>query len=332
MQWKHKMMNRAFFLVLPQAHILDLAGPLQIIMTLEELGISSIKTQCIGPQSNAEAFQRVMLGQLAPLPEKLGADDVVFVIGSKLNNGLMSSRAWLDAAAWLKNQVVNQKNPPFVAGICTGTFLLGQAGLLDGRLCTTHHQFMQQLRRLHPAAQVVDNRVCVQDGKIWTSAGVVSGIDLALQLIAQSFGDHVAIQVARENVVHFRRFSNDPELAVKFRYRTHGNQLVHTMQDEISNNLSRPWTCQALAKKSGFSSRHLARIFKAETGITMKRYQLELRMDLARRLITGSTLTLDRIAERCGFSSMQAFRSNWNKHESMPPSQLRQMSRQPETE
>lgn len=326
------MMNRAFFLVLPNVHMLDLAGPLQIITTLAELGISSLEIHCIGPQTDVKAFQRVMLGQLAPLPEKLDADDVIFVIGSKLDTELMSSRAWFDTAAWLKNQVMSQKNPPCVAGICTGTFLLGQADLLDGRLCTTHHQFMQQLRRLHPAAQVVDNRICVQDGKLWTSAGVASGIDLALQLIAQYFGDHVAIQVARENVVHFRRFSNDPELAVKFRYRAHGNQLVHTMQDEISNNLSRAWTCEALARKSGFSSRHLARIFKAETGITMKRYQMELRMDLARRLITGSTLTLERIAERCGFSSMQAFRSNWNKCESIPPSQMRLASRQPEME
>jgi transcriptional regulator GlxA family with amidase domain len=326
------MMNRVFFLVLPQVHMLDLAGPLQIITTLVELGISDVKIQCIGPLTDVRSFQRVMLGQIAALPEKLDAEDVVFVVGSKLDAELMASRAWHDAAAWLGSQVLRAKKPPCVAGICTGTFLLGQAGLLDGRLCTTHHQFMQPLRRLHPAAQVVDNRICVQDGPLWTSAGVASGIDLALQLIAQSFGDHVAIQVARENVVHFRRFSSDPALGVRFRYRAHGNQFVHTMQDEISNNLSRAWTCEALARKSGFSSRHLARVFKAETGITMKRYQMELRMDLARRLITGSSLTLERIAERCGFSSMQAFRSNWNKCETVPPSHLRQLSRQPELE
>jgi transcriptional regulator GlxA family with amidase domain len=323
-------MNRAFFLVLPHVHMLDLAGPLQIIATLGELGISNMEIRCIGPGSNVRSFQNVVLGEIAALPHKLTPEDVVFVIGSKLDDELMASPAWEEAALWLKMHALGTRNPPLVAGICTGTFLLGKAGLLDGRLCTTHHQFVQQLRREYPEAQVVDNRVCVQDGRLWTSAGVASGMDLALQVIAQSFGDHVAIQVARENVVHFRRFGNDPELAVKFRYRAHGNQLVHTMQDEISNNLARAWTCEALAKKSGFSSRHLARIFKAETGITMKRYQMELRMDLARRLITGSTLTLERVAERCGFSSMQAFRSNWNKCEDIPPSQLRQQARNAE--
>jgi transcriptional regulator GlxA family with amidase domain len=326
------MMNRAFFLVLPHVHMLDLAGPLQIIGTLGELGISGVAIQCIGPENRVDTFQSVVLSQVAPLPDRLEADDTVFVIGSKLDDALMSSPAWMGAAQWLRRQILEAKVPAQVAGICTGTFLLGAAGLLDGRLCTTHHQFVQQLRRDFPQAQVVDNRICVQDGRLWTSAGVASGIDLALQLIAQSFGDHVAIQVARENVVHFRRFSNDPELAVKFRYRAHGNQLVHTMQDEISNNLSRAWTCEALARKSGFSSRHLARIFKAETGITMKRYQMELRMDLARRLITGSTLTLERIAERCGFSSMQAFRSNWNKVEEIPPSQLRHQQKHAEVD
>lgn len=324
------MINRAFFLVLPRVHMLDLAGPLQIMATLDELGIAGVGIQCIGPDPQVSAFQKVVLGQVAPLPEKLEADDVLFVVGSKLDDALQGSPAWKSATQWLRKQFLEYRIPAHVAAICTGTFLLGDAGLLDGRLCTTHHHFVQQLRRNFPLAQVVDNRVCVQDGKIWTSAGVASGIDLALQLIANSFGDHIAIQVARENVVHFRRFGNDPDLAVKFRYRTHGNQLVHTMQDEIANNLSRAWTCEALARKSGFSSRHLARIFKAETGITMKRYQMELRMDLARRLITGSTLTLERIAERCGFSSMQAFRSNWNKVESVPPSQLRQQQRQAE--
>lgn len=324
------MINRAFFLVLPRVHMLDLAGPLQVMSTLEELGIAGVSIQCIGPENQVNAFQKVALGQVAPLPEKLTAEDVLFVVGSKLDDELLRSPAWKTSAQWLRKQFLEYRVPAQVAAICTGTFLLGEAGLLDGRLCTTHHQFVQQLRRGFPMAQVVDNRVCVQDGKIWTSAGVASGIDLALQLIANSFGDHIAIQVARENVVHFRRFGNDPDLAVKFRYRAHGNQLVHTMQDEISNNLSRAWTCEALARKSGFSSRHLARVFKAETGITMKRYQMELRMDLARRLITGSTLTLERIAERCGFSSMQAFRSNWNKVESVPPSQLRQQQKQAE--
>ncbi|NML14021.1 GlxA family transcriptional regulator [Azohydromonas caseinilytica] len=324
-------MNKAYFLVLPHVHMLDLAGPLQIMGTLGELGISGVNIQCIGPQQDVLTFQNVALRHISPLPDRLDPDNVIFVIGSKLDEKLMGSPAWFQAADWLRKQI-STRNPPQVAGICTGTFLLGEAGLLDGRLCTTHHQFVQQLRRLHPAAQVVDNRICVQDGKLWTSAGVASGIDLALQLIAQSFGDHVAIQVARENVVHFRRFGNDPELGVRFRYRAHGNQLVHSMQDEISNNLSKAWTCEALARKSGFSSRHLARIFKAETGITMKRYQMELRMDLARRLITGSTLTLERIAERCGFSSMQAFRSNWNKCEEIPPSQLRQQNRNAEVE
>ena len=325
-------MNKAYFLVLPHVHMLDLAGPLQIIGTLSELGIADVAIQCIGPQQDIVTFQNVALRHISPLPDKIDTDDVVFVIGSKLDEKLMSSPAWMQAAEWLRKQVSGVRIPPHVAGICTGTFLLGDAGLLDGRLCTTHHQFVLQLRRLHPAAQVVDNRICVQDGKLWTSAGVASGIDLALQLIAQAFGDHVAIQIARENVVHFRRFSNDPELGVRFRYRAHGNQLVHSMQDEISNNLSKAWTCEALARKSGFSSRHLARIFKAETGITMKRYQMELRMDLARRLITGSTLTLERIAERCGFSSMQAFRSNWNKCEEIPPSQLRHQNRLAEVE
>jgi transcriptional regulator GlxA family with amidase domain len=213
-----------------------------------------------------------------------------------------------------------------VAGVCTGAFLLGDAGLLDGHACTTHHEHVAQLRRRHPAAQVLENRLCGLDGRLWTSAGVAAGIDLALQLVAQRFGEHVALRVARENVVPLRRFSGDPALSLRFRWREHGNQLVHAMQDEIANDLSHPWTGEALARKAGFSTRHLARLFKTETGVTMKRYQTELRMDLARRLVQGSTLSLEHVAERCGFGSMQAFRATWNKFEGEPPSRRRRLA------
>lgn len=319
-------MNKAYFLVLPQVHMLDLAGPMQVMGTLAELGIAGVDIECIGPQPQVRSFQGVVLEHVAPLPRRLDPQDVVFVIGSKLGAEAMAAPPWRAAAAWLREQVASMDTPPTVAGICTGTFLLGDAGLLDGRSCTTHHEFVQRLRRHHPAAQVVENRLCVQDGRLWTSAGVAAGIDLALQLIAQSFGDHVALRVARENVVPLRRFGSDPALSVRFRWRDHGNQLVHAMQDEIANDLSRHWTGEALARKAGFSTRHLARLFKTETGVTMKRYQTELRMDLARRLVQGSTLSLEHIAERCGFGSMQAFRATWNKFEREPPSRRRRLA------
>jgi transcriptional regulator GlxA family with amidase domain len=198
--------KHAYFLVLPNLHMLDLAGPLQIIATLKEVGIADVDVECIGPQRAVQSFQNVMLREIQPLPLRLRSTDALFVIGSKLDTALMASASWREAVAWLSERVVASADGPLVGSICTGTFLLAQAGLLDGRFCTTHHRFMQQLRTGFPAVHVLDNRVCVRDGNIWSSAGVASGIDLALQVVAQEFGEGAAIRVARENSVHLRRF------------------------------------------------------------------------------------------------------------------------------
>ncbi|MEF7614653.1 helix-turn-helix domain-containing protein [Aquincola sp. MAHUQ-54] len=317
------MTNHVHFLVLPHLHILDLAGPLQVMATVQELGIAPLAVQCIGPQEAVPAFQHLLLRQVQPLPARLAGGDLLFVIGSKLDERLMASRPWREAVDWLRELKVQPPGGVRIAGVCTGAFVLADAGLLDGRLCTTHHRFTDMLRRRCPQAHVADNRLCVNDGPIWTSAGVASGIDLALRMVAERHGEDAAIQVARENVVPLRRFGGDPALSARMDHRSHGNDLVHRVQDAMATGLAAGDSCAALAAAFGLSDRHLARLFRAETGITMKRYQTALRMDLARRLVVDTALPLERIAERCGFGSVQALRAQWDRHETSTPSALR---------
>lgn len=316
-------MKHAYFVVLPDTHVLDLAGPLQIISTLRELNIANISVECIGPQSQVKTFQGSTISDLRPLPMRLRPHSVVFVIGAKFNVAMQRSRPWLEASEWLRERTAKIDGDWTVCGVCTGSFLLAHAGLLDGRTCTTHHRFVHQLRRDYPAVNVVEERVHVRDGKVWTSAGVTAGIDLSLHLIADAFGDDAAIQVARENVVSFRRFGKDPELGATFRYRSHGNSKIHAVQDAIARNLQRNLKVAELAQTICYSQRHLARVFIAETGITLKSFQTELRMEHARRMLTGSKLSLELIAEQCGFKSVQAFRANWDKREDVLPSAMR---------
>lgn len=316
-------MKHVYFLILPNTHILDLAGPLQIVTTIKELGIADVNVECIGPQSTVQTFQRLTLSDVHPLPARLRADSALFVIGSKLDSASMGSVVWKETAIWLRDRAIEAGCGMTICGVCTGSFLLADAGLLDGRLCTTHHNFIQQLRRVRPAINVVENRVCVQDRNIWTSAGVTSGVDLALQVVASAFGNQAAIQVARENVVNFRRFGADPELSASMRYRSHCNSRIHAVQDAIAKDLSLRLTCNDLAQLVNYSARHLSRVFAGETGVTIQQFQTELRMELARELLTGSALSLEGIAEQCGFGSVQALRANWNKREASPPSALR---------
>jgi len=316
-------MKHVYFLVLPDTHMLDLAGPLQIINTVPELRLADLQVHCIGPSSSVDSFQPITLAHLQPLPPTLPAGAVLFVIGSKLSPALTRSDAWQRAAQWLKTMAAGRAEPLTMCSVCTGVFLLAAAGLLDGRLCTTHHAHIARLRAACPSATVLENRVFVQDGDLFTSAGVSSGIDLALHLVSQAFGEDVALQVARDNVVHFRRFGADPELSAATRYRAHGNTRVHAVQDLIARQLRQPLTLALLAEQAGLSPRHLTRVFQAETGISIKQFQIALRLDRARRLMTGSRWSLETIADECGFGSVQALRANWNRHEDQPPSALR---------
>ncbi|WP_427313370.1 GlxA family transcriptional regulator [Cupriavidus sp. H39] len=317
-------MRCAYFLVLPGVHMLDLAGPLQVLSTVSELGIGQLSIQCVGPHSNVQAFQGIVLSRIEEFPARVTGHDLILVIGSKLQDALMASQPWHDAADWLRSLFTERRRPEVtIAAVCTGAFLLGDAGLLDGRLCTTHHAFIRKLRARQPNASVIDNRVFVRDGNVWTSAGVASGIDLALRLVAETFGDEAAIRVARENVVPFRRFGNDPELDSQFQARSHGNQLVHTIQDAISGHLDASVSDARFAGSFALSVRHLSRLFVQETGITPKQYQLALRMARARKLLTDSTLSVEEISVKSGFGSVQAFRSCWNKFESMTPTRFR---------
>ncbi len=259
------------------------------------------------------------------MPARLPPNTILFVIGSKINAALMRSAAWKDAAAWLQERAspINASNLT-ICGVCTGALLMASAGILDGYLCTTHHRFTKQLRQQYPAVNVLENRLYVKDRNIWTSAGVSSGIDLALHVIAEHFGPSASVSVARENMVSFRRLGADPALNALMRHRSHCNTLVHEVQDAITKNLSLRLTSNELAKKVNFSVRHLSRIFFAEVGLSIHQYQTELRMDRARTLLSGSQMSMERIADQCGFRSVQALRACWNKEETQTITELRQ--------
>ena len=321
-------MLRAYLLLLPDTHVLDLAGPLQVLSSVGELELADLEVRCVSPHPTLQTFQGIALSGLDPLPASLGRRDVVFVIGSKLGTGTIESEGWQMTVRWLSEiggPAVQQGTR--IGSVCTGAFLLGDAGLLDHRACTTHHSFQKRLRRSYPRATVVDNRLFVKDSGIWTSAGVSSGIDMALHLVAEDFGDEASIQVARENVLNFRRFRDDPGLQEQFRSRSHANQLVHSIQDAVGRHLGMSLSDPKFTSKFPISSRHLSRVFAQETGTTLKQYQLTLRLARARELLLNSRLSVEEVAHRAGFASVQAFRLQWDKREQVTPSGLRNQPR-----
>jgi transcriptional regulator GlxA family with amidase domain len=207
--------------------------------------------------------------------------------------------------------------------VCSGAVLAAGAGLLAGRECTTHFAYIDQLRKVEPRARVLDNRIFVEDGMVFTSAGVTAGLDLALYLIGNHLGPRVAADVARDLVVYLRRSGNDPALSPWVAHRNHLHPAVHRVQDAIVRDPTANWTASRLSSVACTSSRNLARLFAEHANCSPLDYVQLIRFAFAKELVTQSKLDLEHVAVKSGFRSAQQLRRVWARWESLPPSAFR---------
>jgi transcriptional regulator GlxA family with amidase domain len=299
------------FLICPEVEILDLAGPLQAFHEAARSQHFCIRT--CSTRDEVRTHQGIVLSNLEPLPE-VSAGDLVIVPGMPY---AATEQVEREVIRWLRRAAAEGAH---VSSICTGAFVLGEAGLLDGRRCTTHWSRIGELRRRYPSARVLDNRLYVTDDTITTSAGIASGIDMALALIEHAFGPLVALDVAREMVVYLRRDGTHVQESVYLDYRTHLHPGIHRVQDQLIQNPGRKFALTQLAKTAGMSPRNLTRVFRQATGISVNDFATRVRLELARTLIHDPGLSVDAVARRCGFGSARQLRRLWMRHFSTTPS------------
>ena len=213
-----------------------------------------------------------------------------------------------------------------MVSICSGALLAGRAGLLDGYACTTHHSVCAELAALVPGARVLENRLFVEDRERYSSAGVTAGVDLMLHIVAQLTDLPLAVSIARYMVVYLRRSGADPQLSPWLEGRNHIHPAVHRVQDAITADPAKSWTLRALARIAGASSRHLTRLFQEYAGMSITDYKNNLRVALARELITQTSLDMEQVAERAGFGSTRQLRRAWGRLHDSAPSQARALS------
>ncbi len=242
--------------------------------------------------------QGVVLADLEPLPE-VDANTLVIVPGMPYAATQKLDRA---AVRWLRDA---GKRGAHIASVCTGAFILGEAGLLDRKRCTTHWSRTNELAQRFPTAHVLTDRLFVTDGDVTTSAGIASGIDMALAFIEQAEGPLVAAEVAREMVVYLRRDGAQEQQSVYLDFRTHLHPGVHRVQDWIVRNPSQRPTLDALAEMAGMSPRHLTRTFRRATGISVHEFSTRVRVELARTLSHEPSLTMEAVAQRSGLSARE---------------------------
>ena len=285
------------FVLLPEVEILDLAGPLQALGEANR-SHARYRIRLCSTRDRVRSEQGLVLADLEPLSEP-EANTLILVPGMPYAATEKLDRR---AVRWLRETADRGAH---VASVCTGAFVLGEAGLLDGRRCTTHWSRTGELARRFPEARVLTDRLFVTDGNVTTSAGIASGIDMALALIEQADGPLVAAEVAREMVVYLRRDGAQEQQSVYLDFRTHLHPGVHRVQDWIVRNPSERPTLTDLAELAGMSPRNLTRTFRRATGISVHEFSTRVRLELARSLSHEPSLTMEAVARRTGLSARE---------------------------
>ena len=214
-----------------------------------------------------------------------------------------------------------------IGAICNGVFVLGAAGMINGKTVTTHWMDAARLASMFRKATVEPDRIYVKDNSLYTTAGVTAGIDLSLALIEEDFGKQMALDVAKYLIVYLRRAGGQSQFSPLLEVQVKNDSPVAAVQNYVLNNLNVEHTLLSIADKMQMSARNLSRVFKQETGLTLMNFVNDARIDAARRYLESTDLGLSEIARRCGLTNAATLRRIFSKRLGIGPSDYRQRFR-----
>ncbi|CAN5858728.1 GlxA family transcriptional regulator [soil metagenome] len=311
------MTRKIGFLIFPGFQLLDAAGPLGAFEIAGRYvpGAYSLKIMAAEPglvMSSAGAS----MGAEA-LDEDLDTLVVAGGVGANRAAKTPAIRAYIQTVATRARRTTS---------VCSGAYLLAEAGLLDGKRATTHWARCGELQKRYPKVRVEADRIFVRDGPIWTSAGITAGIDLSLALIAEDLGEDVARQTAQTLVVYHRRPGGQSQFSALIEMGGQGGRFA-SLLDWMREHLDQPLTVDQLADHAAMSPRHFARAFAAETGMTPAKAVERLRLETARERVEASADPIDRVAESVGFGDPERMRRAFLRAFGQPPQALRRAAR-----
>ncbi|MBB4807276.1 transcriptional regulator GlxA family with amidase domain [Chryseobacterium defluvii] len=295
------MATKFIFLLLPQVHILDIAGPDQAIHEAIDFN-ADFEIEYCGIGKNVVSTSGLPFGTVKHFSEiQFKKGDFLIVPGCDYS--YLSSNEFLrqkELFNWI-NYLYNHNVA--ICSICTGAFVLAESGLLNGKNCTTHFKKTGELQKRYLKIKVVENILFTDQNNIYTSAGIASGIDLILHIIEKLKGSHMSHLVARELVIFSRRNGNDSQESEFLKFRNHIHTGIHKTQDFILENISRKNSLYDLAEIAAMSERNFTRIFKKETGVTVNEYINVIRKAKAVELKKNPNLSKIEIANKVGLQS-----------------------------
>ena len=321
--------RRLGFVIFPGFQLLDLTGPVAVFDAAARLGMPEV-------QHGALAYSSLVLAATAgPVKSSAGLEvtatssyrgwaeelDTLVVVG-----GEGSRRAAEDAAliAWLRAMAPKLRR---LGSICTGAFVLAGAGLLDGRRATTHWASCSTLQQRYPAIEVDADAIYVRDGKLFTSAGVTAGMDLALALVEEDCGRALALAVARWLVMFVKRPGGQSQFSAQLAAQAAAAPAIGRLQEWALAHLADDLSVPALAARAAMSGRNFARVFLRETGSTPGDFVESARLEAARRQLEESDHALERVAREAGFGNADRLRRTFLRRLGLTPLDYRRRFR-----
>jgi transcriptional regulator GlxA family with amidase domain len=304
------MPRRIVLAAFPEAQILDITGPLEVFAMASRLLARDGRTgpPAYGIELVARRSGRLRMSSGLELwvPRALGAVrgalDTLLVAGGEGTRAALADRTLID---WIRRTAPRARR---VASVCSGAFLLAEAGLLDGRRATTHWSACERLAAAYPRVRVEPDPIFVHDGPIWTSAGITAGMDLALALVEEDHGRALALSVARWLVFFLKRPGGQAQFSAQLSAQLAEREPLAELQGWILEHPEADCSVIALARRAGMSPRNFARVFGREVGMTPACFVENARVEAARRRLEESDAGVEAVAEAVGFGSAETLR------------------------
>ena len=306
-------------LIFPDFQLLDAAGPISVFEIAARFanGTSSIRVLAAtpGPVRSSSGVEMLARG-LKPS----GAITTLIVAGGQGVRAAATGEKTLTFVRAMAKRGIR------IASVCSGAYVLAEAGLLDGRRATTHWQRTRHFLKTYPQVKLEADRIFTRDGNIWTSAGITAGIDLSLAMVAEDFGDEIAQRTAKQLVLYHRRSGGQSQFSSLLELKA-PNGRFGPLLAWAREHLDAPLTVEDMAEQAGMSSRHFTRAFIAETGTTPSKAVERLRIEVARQRVQSSSEAIERVAEVTGFRDPERMRRAFIRAFGQPPQSLRRAAR-----
>ncbi|WP_224366725.1 GlxA family transcriptional regulator [Hyalangium versicolor] len=313
--------RRVLIAAFPDVQLLDIAGPSSVFTTASQLVSPKrpgYRVEIAGLQTGPVVTEGgVILQATVPLHRVREPVDTLVVPGGMVT---MASSNLPELPPLLRGLAERCRR---VTSVCTGSFLLARAGLLDGKRATTHWMACDDLQKQHSRCEVLPDRIFVRDGRIWTSAGVTSGIDMALAMVEEDLGRNVARQVARLLVMYLRRPGGQSQFSVQLASQWASRAPIREVQEWLPEHLREDLSVETLAQRAAMSPRNFSRAFRTQVGVTPARYVERLRVEAARTSLETSQRTIKEIARDVGFGTLETMHRVFKRTLGVPPAEYR---------